>query len=296
MPALRISGTSFSSMSCSLAAHRTGHHAALAVEVLGARVDDQVGAELRPAAAAPVCRSSCRPPAARPPRGRSRPARAMSHTSVNGLLGVSANSSFVFGLHRALPFADVGLRHERGLDAELARTRGRSSTDRRAEHALRADHVIAGLQQPQARAAGSRPCRWTVAMQASRAFERGQAALHHHHRRIGEARVDEGLLFVGEARRGRGRIGMHEAAGQEQRLGVLAPLAGRQALAHGERVQAQHRRAVRRAAGSSSVPPSGCSVAPCSASRERRLFLVALRRRAARRWRRTRRREMSPVM
>ena len=71
------------------------------------------------------------------------------------------------------------------------------------------------------------------------ALERGQAALHHRHRRIGEARVDERLFLVGEARRRGRRIGLDEAAGEEERLRVLAPGARRQALAHGERVEPQ---------------------------------------------------------
>ena len=73
----------------------------------------------------------------------------MSHTSVSGLVGDSANSSRVFGLISALPLGHVGLRDEGGLDAEL-RELAAEQHDGRAEHAARADHVVARLQQAHA--------------------------------------------------------------------------------------------------------------------------------------------------
>jgi hypothetical protein len=71
------------------------------------------------------------------------------------------------------------------------------------------------------------------------AFHGGQALLEAGDGGVGRAAVGVALLRVREAlRRGLG-VGLHEAAGEVQRLGVLAPLAGRQAGAHGERVAVQ---------------------------------------------------------
>ena len=74
---------------------------------------------------------------------------AMSHTSVSGLVGVSANSRRVFGPQRRAPFRQVGLRHEAGLDAELAELLA-EQIERGAEHRARADHMVARLQQAHA--------------------------------------------------------------------------------------------------------------------------------------------------
>ena len=127
-----------------------GHHAALAIEVLGAGMNDEVGTELRPAAAMRrraeavvdcqqgthvVCASSA--------------SAAMSHTSVSGLVGVSANSSLVLGRNAALPGGHVGLRHKGRLDTELAELAA-NQRDGRAEHRARADHVVTRLEQAHA--------------------------------------------------------------------------------------------------------------------------------------------------
>ena len=56
------------------AQHRAAQHASLAIEVLGRRMDDDVGTQLEAAAAAQACRSSCRPPAMRRHGAQHRPA------------------------------------------------------------------------------------------------------------------------------------------------------------------------------------------------------------------------------
>ena len=72
---------------------------------------------------------------------------AMSQTSVSGLVGVSANSSRVVGVIAARHAAGSVCDTKLVLDAELREVL--EQLDRRAEHALRAHHVVAGLQQAQ---------------------------------------------------------------------------------------------------------------------------------------------------
>ena len=75
------------------------------------------------------------------------------------------------------------------------------------------------------------------------AFERGQPALDHRHRRVGEARVDEGLFLVGEARapRSRRRAGRSCWSGTAPRSSRPTALGGRPS-----RTASVSRRAVRR--------------------------------------------------
>ena len=73
-----------------------GQHAALAVEVLGAGMDDQVGAQLQRRCSAGVQKQLSTASSA-PASCAIVASAAMSHTSVSGLLGVSANSSRVAG-------------------------------------------------------------------------------------------------------------------------------------------------------------------------------------------------------
>ncbi len=91
---------------------------------------------------------------------------------------------------------------------------------------------------------------------------------------LDEARVGEGLFLVGEAaRRGLG-VGLHEAAGQVQRFGVLAPGLGRRPSRTACVAQPACRRAGPRAAmlvlssGSSALTRQGLG----SARRERVVF------------------------
>ena len=61
-------------------------------------------------------------------------------------------------------------------------------------------------------------------MQASAPSSAARRCSNIVHRRVGEAGVDDALLLVGEARGGLLRVVEDEAAGEEQRLGVLLEL------------------------------------------------------------------------
>ena len=150
----------------------------------------------------------------------------MSQTSVSGLVGVSANSSFVFGLIAALPLGHVGLRDEA------------SSRRRTCANSLPNSFIVEpntereqttwspALSSPMHEHAGSRPCRSTRRSHASVPSSAASRCSKHGDGRVGRAAVDEASPAVGEAARRRLRVGLHEAAGEEQRLGVLAVLAG----------------------------------------------------------------------
>ena len=180
-------------------AHRTGDHPALAVEVLGAAVHDQVGAQLgrplqRRAAEAVVHRQQ-RTGAAWAMSASAR----MSQTSVSGLVGDSANSSLVLGCIAARQAARSVCEHEGGLHAEAGEVL--EQLDRRAEHALRTHHVVAGLQQRHHAASVMAAMPLLVAMQPvvpSSAASRRSIIVT-----VGlrEAAVDEGVFLVGEAPR-----------------------------------------------------------------------------------------------
>ena len=217
---------------------------------------------------------------------------AMSQTSVSGLVGVSANSSFVRRPDRGAPFGQIGLRHEAGVDAELGELLGEQA-DRRAEHRARAHHVVAGLQQAhhqqqdRAHAGGG-------GHGGLGTFHRRQPRFQAAHRGVAGAPVGE-VLHLGKApRRGLG-IGLHEGAGQEQPLAVLAMLAGRQRGAHGQRLGAQAvgKPGARQAGGLVvAVGHRGLKVnrrcaAPAGCDRRQRLRRRRGPRCAAPRWRRT---------
>ena len=159
MPALRITGTNLSLTSRLGAAQRAGDHAALAVEVLGARMDDEVGAELdrllqRRRAEAVVDRQQ-RAAGVRDLGQRARCRRPRS-------AGCSASRRTA-----ACVFGRIAARHARRRSARRRWSRRRTCANSPASSLivepntlLRADHVVAGLQQAHARAAGSPPCRW----------------------------------------------------------------------------------------------------------------------------------------
>ena len=118
MPARAHHRHELSLIELSRAADRAGHHAALAVEVLGARVDDEVGAELdrplqRRRAEAVVDRQQ-----------RAGVVRDVGQRADVADLGQRigrrlGEQQLRVRPHRRLPFGDVGLRDEGGLDAEL---------------------------------------------------------------------------------------------------------------------------------------------------------------------------------
>jgi hypothetical protein len=139
-------------------------------------------------------------------------------------------------LHGGTEALRPGAGDEGGIDAE-AREDVAEQLLGRAEQAARGDDVVARLEQ---RHHGRQDGRHAAGRgdAAFRAFQGGQAVLHHRHGRVGEARIDHALLGAGKARGGLGGIGEDEAGGQVERLGMLAELAALLPRAHGQRVEA----------------------------------------------------------
>ena len=155
----------------------------------------------------------------------------MSAISVSGLeeqqLGVLAQ--------RVLPRGDAGAGNECGLDAEFGHDVGKQ-LQRRAEHAGRAEHVVARLEQCHGHRQNSGHARGGGDAGLC-AFQGREAFLKCAHRGIGEARIDIALRTAGEARRRLGSVFEYEARGEIHRLGMFAELAAVNAGAHREGIE-----------------------------------------------------------
>ena len=131
----------------------------------------------RAAAAAPACRSSCPPRAARRADARAAPAPRYRYISVSGLDGVSRNSRRVFGFSAASPRRGLGACDEGGLDSE-PRQPVVEQLHGGAEQAARGNDVLAGLAAGRSRTRGSPTCprRWRRSTRRPRAPRGAPAA------------------------------------------------------------------------------------------------------------------------
>ena len=176
-------------------------HAALAVDVLGRRIDDAIGAELqgmlkhrrREHVVDHERRAMTR---ARFPRRA-----AMSMISSVGLVGLSRNAVLVFGPHRGAPGVEIRAVDQRRGDAE-ARQQLLDHVKTRAEQRLGGDDVVARFELAHQRGGDRRHAARGRARRLS-ALEQRHAAFEHRDRRVGEARIDEARIVALEARFGR---------------------------------------------------------------------------------------------
>ena len=211
---------------------RAADAAPLPVEILGRRMDHEVGAELerllqRRRAEAVVDREQ-----------HAALVRDVGERADIGDRGQRIRRRLEerdarVGAHRRAPgFVVVGP-HIRNLDAELHHV-AIEQRDRGAEHAVRTDDVIAGLQQRHARREDRRHA--GAGADARRAaFHRRQALLEAAHGRIREARIDVALLGLREPRGRLGGIAKHVARGGEDRFRVLAFVRAQLTGADGQR-------------------------------------------------------------
>ena len=196
--------------------------AALAVDVLGRRIDDDVGAELQRLL--------------QERRGED----VVDDQPRAGLVGDLGDRGDVDDFERRIgrafeeaapwsssltacpPLAEVGAVDQRRGDA-VARQQLLDDVAARAEQRLRRDDVVAGLEVAEEdggdrrHAARRRP-------RGPGAFEKPHALLEHGDGRVGVARIDEAGLLALEARRRLLGAVVDVALGQEDRLGVLAEL------------------------------------------------------------------------
>ena len=215
------------------AGDRAAHHAALAVDVFGRRMNHEIRTELKRALqdrrAEHVVDRKQRACLIRD-RGERRDVGDLGHRVRRCLEEEKPRVR----PHGAAPFLGLRRRNECGLDAEPAEDVV-EELDRRAEHRVRADDVIAAFQVHER---GGEDCRHARGGGDARlrAFERREAILEHRHGGIGVARVHH-PFFAREARRRLGGVVEHEARREIERFGVLLELAAHLAGAHAQRGQ-----------------------------------------------------------
>ena len=108
----------------------------------------------------------------------------------------------------------------RHFDAELHEV-AIQQRDRRSEHTVRADDVVARLHERHAGRENRRHAR-TRRHARRAALHRGETLLEAAHGRIRKARIDVALVRLGESRRRLGGVPEHVARRRENRLGMLA--------------------------------------------------------------------------
>ena len=217
-------------------ADRTGHDAALAVEVFGARVQHDVGAEFERA----LQRRGGQAVVHRQPGPGL--VRQIGQGGDVADLGERIGGGFGqqqagFGPNGCAPGCQIGLRHAGGSHAK-ARKLGPDQLEGGAKHGLRIDHMIARLEQGKADQREGRHAR-RRGQRGWAAFERGQALLEAGHGRAAAAAVGVAILLTSKAARGGGGAGLHKTAAQVQRFGVLAVLAALDRHAQRQRVAVQ---------------------------------------------------------
>ncbi len=220
------------------AEHRAAEAAALAVDVLGRRIDHDVGAVGEGALQHGRCE------------------HIVDHGRDAVLLGERGDGADVDEVERGVgrrleeerlrvgtdggfPVLDVAAVDQRHGDAK-ARAQGLDDVTAGAEHGARGDDVVAGLQErQQARGDGGHAGGGGAGHLG--AFQKAHALLEHGDRRVGEARILETRILVLETRfRLLGGL-VDEALGQEERFGGLAELGAQHAAVHELRLGAPAR-------------------------------------------------------
>ena len=168
--------------------HDAAEAAALAVDMFGRRIDDDVGAERH----RPLQQRRGEHVVDHDERAGASCAifdtPSMSTSSSTGLVGVSKKKARVLGLHRRFPGGEVAPVDQRRLDA-VARQQILDDVAAAAEQRARRDHMIAGLEMAkQRRGDGGHAAR--RAARGVGAFERAHARLEHGDGRVGVAAID----------------------------------------------------------------------------------------------------------
>ena len=200
--------------------HDAAQTTALAVDMLGRRVDDHVRAQLQRVLVerrgedvvdhegrAPPC------PTVRLADGRD---AGDVHQLQRRVGGAFAEGEHGFGPHRGLPSIKVLAVDERDGNAH-ARHLLLHHPPARAEQRARRDHVVAALHAAQERRRDRAHAR-REAQRGFRTFQRAHAVLEHGDRGVGVARINEALVLALEA--GLGLLGgvVDEALREVERL------------------------------------------------------------------------------
>ena len=213
-----------------------GHHPALPVEVLGARVHDDVGPHRhRPLQAG-------RGKAVVHGKQRAGVVRQIGQGLDVAHLGQRVGRRLDkeqtrVGAQRSAPGTQIGLRDKSGFHAKLGQI-GTDQLDRRAEHGTRTQHMVTGLQQAHAHHQNGRHTRGG-ADGGLRAFQSGQTLLEAADRGVAIAAIGVAVFFTGEAAGSGLGVGLHIAAGQKQGFRVFPILAGSHGSALGQGIGVQ---------------------------------------------------------
>ena len=207
----------------------TAEHAALAVNVLGRRIDDDVGAELERALV-----ERRREHVVDDELGAGR-VRDLGHrgdvVDLQGRIGRRLHEEHLGVLrHRLLPLVDVLAVDQREGDAE-AREPFLDHPAAGAEQGLRRDHMVAQADEAHQRGRHRRHA-GRGRTRGLGAFERGHAALEHAHGRVRIARIDVARDFAGKARLAIFCARVEVALRQEQGFRHLAELRAQRAGVH----------------------------------------------------------------
>ncbi len=201
---------------------RAAQHPALAVDVLGGRIDDDVGAQRQAASGRSAWRSTLSTTSLAPAAWAISATAPMAVTSSSGLAGLSTRKPWCWAAPRSSrpPGRWRRRRWSRRRSAAAIPTgsSGRSRTGRG--------------RPPCGRRPRTRPMQRDVHRRHARggglaglgAFQQGQAVLEHLRRGVAEALVDEARLIAGEARSAPLGALVGEALGQEEGLRDLAVL------------------------------------------------------------------------
>ena len=215
-------------------ADSAGHDAALAIQELGARVDDEVGTKF--------CRAlqGRRGKAVVHHQQHTRRVRHVGQCLDVAQIGQRVGRCFgkqqaCFWPHGRFPGSGIGLGHKARLHTEaceLAADQLHGGT----EHGLGAHHMVARFQQTQTHQQNGRHAAGG-ANGSFGAFQSSQALLKGADRRVGGARIGVPIFLTRKTACRCRCIGLHKAAGQVQRFGVFPILAARHRLAHSQGVR-----------------------------------------------------------
>ena len=217
--------------------------AALAVDVLGGGVHDDVGAELERPLQQRGGEDVVDDDGARRPRAPVRRPRRRRRSPASGWTATRRTPPW-WAPTAPAPLVQVGAVDEHGLDAP-ARQDLVEDHEAGAEQAAGGHHAVALRQQ---RAQGGEHGGHAGRRGEARlgALEQAQPLLERGHGRVAVARVDEAVVLAGEGGLGASAAVVDEARGQEQRLGGLVEARARSGRRERRAVSGCQRRCVRR--------------------------------------------------
>jgi hypothetical protein len=217
-PAVRMTPEDLLAHPLGIADHGPAQTPPLAIQVLGGRMDDQVGAQAQGPLQGGGAEAVVHGQEAAVGVGQIRQGADIGHLR-QGIGGSFQKQEPGGGPDGRRPGVQIGQVHIAGRDAETTQVLIEEDRGAAKDGAGRQD-MVPDLEQPQAGGEDGGHARGGGDA-ALATFQGRQAFLEGPHRGIGETRVDVARLVPGEARRRLGGIGEDEAGGGEDGLAVL---------------------------------------------------------------------------